>query len=282
MILNVVEVDAVGRFVRRHHLDTEDETAAIDLLDEWYIEGEGAADAVVLSAQREGMRRYHAQDWDGLRAMSAPSFEFVDHRPLPWPMSDAEGLIRLMQERIAQVPDLQSRIRKLFVQGRAVLSVGDVVGTDEHGGLQQWPVITVYETDVAGANRRIEYFALEQWDAALARFDEIVAESPADPRHPRAENVVDPLAGPDRAVGRREPARRAAHRHFADVLRPRTGDRAWPHPMSSAAASSSRPWRAHLRRRVHRTASTPIAVRGDRLALVRSIVIGDGDSRSRS
>ena len=252
--LNAVEVDAAGRFVRLTYFDNEDEIAAIDLLDEWYIEGEGAADAVVLSAQREGMRRYHAHDWDGLRAMSASTFEFVDHRPLPWPMSDAEGLIRLMQERIAQVPDLQSRIRKLFVQGRAVLSVGDVVGTDEHGGLQQWPVLTVYETDVAGANRRIEYFAPEQWDAALARFDEIVAE-PADPRHPRAENAVT------RMLSALSVARRPTRTTTGRGRRPRLRARGPPFRCLAPAAPRRRPVRGTWRRR---TIVRPHRIRADR------------------
>ena len=175
-----VELDASGRITRMTNLDEEDEVAAIDLLDEWYIAGEGAEHALVLTAQLEGMRRYHAQDWDGLRAMSAPGFEFVDHRPLPWPSSDAEGLLRLMRERAAQAPDVRSRVRKLFVQGRVVLSEGSSVGTDEHGGRQEWLALTVAEFDATGRHRRIEYFAPEQLIAALARFDELAAGADED------------------------------------------------------------------------------------------------------
>ena len=178
-----------GACTRTTHFDDEDEIAAIDLLDEWYIEGEGATDAAILGAGREFLHTYHAHDWTGLRDRMAPDFEFVDHRPLPWPLSDADGLIRLMQERIDQVPDLRSRIRKLWVQGRAALSVGEAIGTDEQGGLQCWPLLTVWALDAAGKTQRIEYFALEQFDAALARFDELAAGA-VDARHPWIENAA--------------------------------------------------------------------------------------------
>ncbi len=184
-----LQLDDADRWMRQVNFDEEDEVAAIDLLDEWYIESEGAGGAETLAAHREGMARYHAKDWSGMRAMAAPNFEFVDHRPLPWPMTGVDGLLRLMQERVEQAPDFRSRVRKLFVDARAILSIGDVVGTDEHGGLQQWPVLTVYEIDAAGANRRIEYFAPEQLDAALARFDE-VADAASDERSLELENAA--------------------------------------------------------------------------------------------
>jgi hypothetical protein len=196
VVAAAVEMDESGCVVRLVHFD--DEIAAIDLLDEWYLEGEGAADADVLSSAGAFLRTYHDHDWTGLRERMAPDFEFVDHRPLPWPLSDADGLIRLMQERIEQVPDLLSRIRKVFVQGRAVLSVGEAMGSDQHGGLQRWPMLNMMEFDAAGATRRIEYFAPEQFDDALARFDELDAAAPLENAAVRVWALVaDAFAVPD-------------------------------------------------------------------------------------
>ena len=136
VLLTALEIDESDRVIRLVMFDEEDEVAAIDLLDEWYIEGEGAPRAAVLTADREGFREYHATRLGGIPCeRAAPDFVFVDHRPLPWPMSDIDGLLRLMQERVEQAPDVQSRVRKLFVHaaGRSSASATSSAPTSTVG-----------------------------------------------------------------------------------------------------------------------------------------------------
>ena len=173
----VVDVDGAGRITRMTNFDEEDEIAAIDLLDEWHIAGEGA-DAVVLSLSQEERRRYHARDWDAMRAATTDDFELVDHRPLGWPLSDADGWIRLMQERIAQVPDMRCAVRKMWWRNRVGLGLIEVMGTDPGGGRFSWPSLQISgPLSSDGRNRRVEYFPVDDVDAAFARFDELAAES---------------------------------------------------------------------------------------------------------
>src|SRR5262245_37791529 len=136
--------------------------------------------AGVLAAQREGIRLFHEGDWSGLAEHLAPEFAFVDRRPLPAPDSDAAGLVHLMQARKGQTPDERSRVRKVYVQSRAIFSFGDVVGTDEHGSWLEWPTLTVTDLDRSGRFLHLEYFAPEQLEQALARFDELAAERGPD------------------------------------------------------------------------------------------------------
>jgi hypothetical protein len=270
--ISVSEIDDSGRVTRTTHFDDGDEIAAIDLLDEWYVEGEGAADADVLRAGRELLHTYHAHDWTGLRDRLAPDFEFIDHRPLPWPLSDADGWVRLMQERIEQVPDLRSRIRKVWVQGRAALSVGEAVGTDEEGGLQRWPLLTVQVYDAAGKTRRIEYFAPEQFDGALARFDEIAA-GPVDARHPWIENAatrIVPRATALYEAGRRDDTAALFAEGFRRI------DRRTTVSFPDMGKAEYLEWHASAYEQFDTIRFQPLAVRGEHLCLLRVVMARDG------
>ena len=132
-------------------------------------------------------------------------------------------------------------------------------------------MLTVYEIDAAGANRRIEYFAPEQFDAALARFDELAAE----PVESRTPEVVNASSG---AVERLWSA--AAVQRFDEVatmLAPdveRVDHRAGVAlaPITGVAAYLELLRASFARGEVERVAVTPLAVRGDRLSLTQVVV----------
>jgi class 3 adenylate cyclase/tetratricopeptide (TPR) repeat protein len=177
-------VDEDGLAVRQANFDddADGEIAAIDQIEEWHIAVEGAPDAGDLSVSREGMRGYHARDWDALRAATTEDFQLVDHRPLGWPLADADGWIRLMRERVAQVPDMRCAVRKMWWCNRVGLSLIEVMGTDPGGGRFSWPSLQISgPLSPDGRNPRIEYFPVDDVDAAFARFDELGAEAPMEP-----------------------------------------------------------------------------------------------------
>jgi class 3 adenylate cyclase/ketosteroid isomerase-like protein len=256
--------------------DAKGEIAAIDLIDGWYFEGEGAAHAVELSISQEGQRWYHARDWDAIRAATTDDFELIDHRPLGWPLADADGWVRLMQERVAQVPDMRCAVRKAWVRDTVGLRLVEVLGADPSGGRFSWPTLQISgPLSADGRNRRVEYFALDDLDAAFARFDELAAEPVDAPQAAAAPELTNAAmryleaarefsSTPDRSVD-----------DFAigwlaeDVKRVdrRTG--------VSAPDVSGRDAYADVFRAMREAFATftldPIAIRGERLALVATV-----------
>ena len=62
----------------------------------------------------------------------------------------------------------------------------DSLGTTRDGGAYEWALHSLLAVDAAGRVAAFELFAEDDWDAALARLDDLGAAS-SDPRTPRAE-----------------------------------------------------------------------------------------------
>jgi hypothetical protein len=61
------------------------------------------------------------------------------------------------------------------------LSVFHTIGTTADGSRYEWTPVAVGHRGVDGLIDRSEFFPVEEWDAALARFDELAAwPAPAD------------------------------------------------------------------------------------------------------
>ena len=272
----LVRVDDAGLIVEFVNFDDEDDLTAIDELDGWHVEGEGVADAEVLTAYRTFMRLHRAEDWEGLRGQLAPDFAFVDHRPLPWPRSDAGGLLRLLGGRVEQAPDIRNRVRNIVVRGRAALLDIDAVGTDEHGGIQEWQFLSVGLHDAAGLMRRLEWFASEQRDDALVRLDELATVEDGIP-------TDRPVNGVTRALDRFfQLANDGRWDEAAELLSPDIVRKDHRRAVADATAVGRDAYLAAFRGTFEVGFTTAavehLAIRGHRLALIRSVFASDTGS----
>ena len=76
--------------------------------------------------------------------------------------------------------------RTQHVAGRAVLTTVDSLGTTDDGGRVEWALHSLATVDATARITTLEFFDEDDWDAALARFDELSA---VGPRNPRVENA---------------------------------------------------------------------------------------------
>ena len=90
----------------------------------------------------------------------------------------------------SSLPRIVTVQRRTHVQGATRLHTVDVSAVTSEGNVIEWSAHVVLVLDSAGRDSRQEWFPEDHFPAALARFDELGAAEPADPRHPRAENLA--------------------------------------------------------------------------------------------
>ncbi len=214
--LQLEETDASGRFVRMVNFDEDAIADAVEELDASYIAGEGRPFAHTLQTMGAGFAATNRRDWEGLPALYAPDFALVDHRQLGWPTVDTTGLIAMMQGYVELAPDLFLLTRNYHGHGRAALVTIDGSGTTADGTVVEWVTHYVSLVDSDGPSLA-ELFTDDDFPAALARLDELGAETPGRPRHPRSR-VTGPPNGSWRSptsAGRPAPRTpRPAHRRL--------------------------------------------------------------------
>ena len=183
--LSVNELDTDGCMARSLLFDEDEVVTALAVLDDWYLAGEGAPFAEAIRPAVEHLATFHARDWDAL-ADHVRDTVIVDHRGL-WPDTGAEGYVERMQSLVETSPDATIVARKLHVHGDAVLMTADVRATSEHGDRYEYTFHTV------GRPGRFEYFDDDDFATALARLDELGTEAPAEPRSVNVENATTRL-----------------------------------------------------------------------------------------
>ena len=211
------------------------------------------------------------RDWDAYTAFLSPDFVAIDHSPLGFPPAGRAEFVReQIQGLVALVPDAVV-IPQALVSGDAVLMAFRTIGTTVDGEPLR------VDADLRRSWRRrtgrtAEAFPAEEWDAALARFDELAAAAPepaastADSRilsnHAvRCAHAYDDayaaqtgIASPRRTTTTSSTTTGA--RRSARASRP-DGTGCWI-SFAGWSTSGSRPSRR-----------SPIAVRGEALALVQ-------------
>jgi hypothetical protein len=175
--LAVGEVDADGLATRAEVFDTKDLARAAALLDEWYLEGEGAELAWMVGPSLAFWRSYNVRDWAGLRAVVADEMTLVDHRlaSAGTTIQSADQFIAYAQAMVDLVPDIVAFEAEYLALGqRWALTRQMAYGTSSDGAEVERPSLILAElTD--GRFSRTETFAPEQLDEALARFTELEA-----------------------------------------------------------------------------------------------------------
>ena len=191
VFLQVAEFDESGRAIIGINFDEEDLAAAIEELDARYVaSGEAsAAEADALDAIAAMNRR----DWQALTAYLSPDLVTIDHSPLGFPPAGRDEFVReQLQGLVAMVPDAVVIPVKALASGDGVLTVFHTIGTTADGNRYEWTPVQVAHRGADGLTDRLEFFPVEEWDAALARFDELasVPAAPAVPAAPSIENAA--------------------------------------------------------------------------------------------
>ncbi len=187
--LSVDEFDDDGLVLYSALYDEADLASAMDELEARYIAGEGAehAELVRLAVALRDMGR--ARDWQGFRDLLAGGFVSVDHRPIGFGTTGRDGFVEALQAGAQLAPDYLGYDRTRYWSGRASLMTRCGLGTSTDGSAYEWVHHLVTLVDTAGLVERIEWFAEDDFDAALARVDELGAEA-LDTPDLRLENAA--------------------------------------------------------------------------------------------
>ena len=268
----VVEIDEQSRWLALVQFDEEDLDAAVDELDTRYMAGEGAPHARTMSVARAAWIAMRDGDLESLELLLAPDLVTVDHQRIGFGTHDRDSY--LDQERSDR--EVMHRDREYavngFVSGDAVLVVFESKRHDQYGSGLLYQSCGLVRVDASDRVDRIEWFDLEDWDAALARFDELSAP-PTDPRNPRVENSVTLGRSAWGAMirnGRFDEARARLGKFVAEgaVRVDRRSTVAAPDADGPGVVDSLQ---ALYELGMVEVAADPIAVRGETLALYRQV-----------
>ena len=188
-VLDVLEIDADGRVVARVVFDPDDFDAAIAELDSRYLAGEAAPHSAVWSTVTQGYAALNRHE----RPLMTPDVVSVDHRRgRAFAPGDLPVYLDASWELLPQSSLYIDDVHRLNDIGVVVTHV--VHGTTADGFVAEWREVNVLK--VAGDRvSRCEMFDEEDFDAALAKFEEL---SPREGRlkdmQPRATRLENPAS----------------------------------------------------------------------------------------
>jgi class 3 adenylate cyclase/ketosteroid isomerase-like protein/tetratricopeptide (TPR) repeat protein len=176
-ILQLVEVDDAGRGVYAVNFDPDDIGSAFAELDTRYLEGEGADLSIEFRRAYAFFDYYNARAWGSLLGLLAHDFVCVDHRPVALEALDRNEFVKAFRVLADLAPDDRLFLTAVHAMdvGRAVVSTTNA-GSTNFGASVETALVNVIQM-VDGQIVRIEHFAAEQLSDALARFDELSADS---------------------------------------------------------------------------------------------------------
>ena len=264
----LVETTAAGQLASIRVFERDDVDRALDDLDARYLAGQGAPYAEMIRAVVASNRAYNARDWDAFRACYAPGVVALDHRPAGWgALEGVDAQMATLQGLIAMVPDVHMTMNTIHdLSEQAILYSARVVGEEIGGGHIELAFHVLNRHDDTGITA-MEIFPASALDDAIAAF-----------------------RGDDAAAVLRNACTDAAHR-LTELVEARdwTGLRALFAPdlhneerRRSLSADGADPVENHRMafdlgaRTVN---CTVIAIRGDRLALVRNAYRGNDRDR---
>ncbi|MGI9624651.1 MAG: hypothetical protein ACR2PK_17600, partial [Acidimicrobiales bacterium] len=177
-MLGVEAIDAAGDIAGIESFDPEDIAAAVDRLDDLFVEGEGAPFAAVLGPLRDLAKAAGARSVEAWDAVISHDFVYVDHRQaLALEANRATALehVALQYELAGEGVAFPTVYHALSEHGAVDSSV---IRSGHEDAEVSWGVTTLALVS-DGPVDRLEVFEAEDVDAALARFDELTAGEPA-------------------------------------------------------------------------------------------------------
>ena len=188
------EIDQTGRLCRNDQFD--DLTVALDALDARYEELVGTELPPAEASLLEGVKALNRREWDRFTALFHPDLVAVDHSPLGFPTTDRDGFVNDQMRGMAElVPDVVVVVGKILTEGRASLVTGTTLGTTAEGNEYRWDFLQVFRAAEDGRGQHRDLYADTQWEEALARFDEFAAED--------ATTLPSTVGGPENGLTRR-------------------------------------------------------------------------------
>jgi ketosteroid isomerase-like protein len=173
-VLSVNELDESGRWSAMTFFDDDALAVALDDLDDRYAAGEGAEHAYTIRRSADLRRAMTAHDWAAIEALVGDDFSFHDHRPLGLPDADRAGYVAAMVASAEQTPGAVLVGRALEICGDVTLTRTQRVGATTEGFEYDWEQLAVGRW-AAGRLRLVELFAVADETAARARFAELTA-----------------------------------------------------------------------------------------------------------
>ena len=263
-MLGVYETDERGQVVRGTSFDEDDLDRALGEIEDRFVAGEGAAHEYMIRRAGDVRRCGMAADPSAaFRALNTPDCHIDDHRLLSWPTESASDVVdQVRADRGISAPRT-TVFSTVEVRGDAVLMTQDDHFVTPEGSeyLKRSLVVT---HSVAGLVDRVVCFEPEQHDAARAQFEALGAET----RTPYPDNAVVRLLARGTWLSRFVP-NHDAFAGLADdlVVRDHRSGVSLPEmhgPDELVAASRAQ---EDLFGPIE---IEPVAVRGDRLALVHT------------
>lgn len=261
VVLNILELDADGKVVTRTTFDLDDFDVAMAELDARYLAGEGAAHASTWSVITQGVAALNRHELPPI----ATDFVSIDHRRVAgYPSGKAVDYVRAGWDLDQNVRTYIEVVHRLSDVGAVYTYVAQGVSGD--GFDAEWRGVSLVTLD-QGLVKRTEVFDEEDLDAPLARFDQ--------------------LSSPGLILG--NAASQAYHqvnRHYSagdwtalsKVLAPNMIDDDRRHTVNAgmrlgrdAQITNSR---AVAETGTGQLTSTVVAIRGERLALCRTCLLG--------
>ena len=184
-MLGVYEADERGLLTRGTSFDEDDFDLALDELEERFIVGEGAEHEYLIRRARDFTRSLASLDGAATLGFMSPNVEFVDHRRLGLGAMGIDGIRGVLAARAEQVTEDISFFRDLSVRGDAVLGLLDSRGVDAYGTAVLYEMHWVARF-VAGRIVFTAWYDVDDHTAAWAKFEELAAET----RTPHVDNAV--------------------------------------------------------------------------------------------
>jgi class 3 adenylate cyclase/ketosteroid isomerase-like protein/tetratricopeptide (TPR) repeat protein len=185
-LLGLHEVDEDGRITTRISFDPDALDAAYGELTERFATGEAASCSDFVRRNHEATSALNAGDFDRFASTTTADLTFVDHRM--GSSGAISGRDRFV-EFVKGLSDVAADIRRDIVAYHAIDPQGGVAefldqGRNEAGGEVEIAYVQVMigrlEDELLAAH--VERFAVDQLDAALARFEELRREHPLGPQ----------------------------------------------------------------------------------------------------
>ena len=155
--------------------DETTSTAALAELDARYFAGEGAAHRDMLLAGGKLMTASARNDFDTVRELLAPDFVVVDHQLLGFGQGDRDEYIAGSRSRTQVATDGTSLMLSLEIVGRAVLISQLQTSITQEGSQYERHEVVVTVFDESNQVVRQEWYPIERYADARARLEELGA-----------------------------------------------------------------------------------------------------------
>jgi class 3 adenylate cyclase/tetratricopeptide (TPR) repeat protein len=266
--LGVIELADDDRIASFTALDPDDLDIAISELNERYLRGDDAGCASVLRAISGLHAAYNARDWGAVRAACATDVALVDHRPASWGAMNLDGIVDTLEHLF--VPDARMTLRKLYeTTPEALLGLVVTAGHDSGGAVVESSSLVVVQLSPDGI-ARLETFAVEALGDAQNCYR---ALGSANPSLYAVENRC--------TTSKRQLCLAVVQRDWDAVRRlysaPRHQGADRRRGVRSTGNDPVDNYRATADLGLSEVRYTPIAIRGERLALGAELYCGAGD-----